>query len=135
MAIRLPNLPESPTSGRPQRRRYTAFFASAAAFLITLIITGALVFVLQPFGNRGWPFAIIFGLLGAVSASLHRAIRKQPATSSAPRSIMERPLLIGAATGAGALSSWLALIAYSAIAPGGVAPPLKRDPTAIRVLT
>src|SRR5262249_45035752 len=92
------------------------------------------VFALQPFGDRGWTFGAIFIASAWLATGLRRAappeaarIRGVPSLRGVGRS--KRAFLIAG------LAAWMALIAWSAVSPGGPMPPAKSDPAAIRVLS
>jgi endonuclease/exonuclease/phosphatase family metal-dependent hydrolase len=92
------------------------------------------VFVLQPFGHRGWTFGAIF----AVSAWLASGFRRAPSPEASGPGGGSSLRRLGRTTRAllvAALTAWLALITWSAFSPGGLMPPPKADPAAIRVLS
>jgi len=93
------------------------------------------VFALQPFGHRAWAFGAIFAASVWLATTLRRPARTKdsagpgggPSLRGAGRKM--RALLVAG------LAVWLMLIAWSAVSPGGLMPPPKSDPAAIRVLT
>jgi endonuclease/exonuclease/phosphatase family metal-dependent hydrolase len=92
------------------------------------------VFVLQPFGDRGWTFGAIFAVSAWLATGLRRAASPEASGPGGGQSLRRvghttRALLIAT------LITWLALIAWSAFSPGGLMPPPKADPAAIRVLS
>src|SRR4051794_2972418 len=101
---------------RPGNRRLlTSVLTSLKLFLIALVGAGT-IFAVQPFGHRIWLFGATAALLLLIGWSLHRP------------SLTRKAIL-------GGLAGWIGLIAWSALSPGGVMPPPKDDPAAVRVLT
>ena len=89
-------------------------------FLTALLAGCACVaFVLQPFGHRGWTFAMVSTLLAAT------AIRRSPARRL-PNTARRAAI--------GALGIWLGLIAWAAASPSGPMLTPKDDPAAIRMI-
>jgi endonuclease/exonuclease/phosphatase family metal-dependent hydrolase len=92
------------------------------------------VFVLQPFGHRGWTFGAILAVSVWLATGFRRAASPEASGPGSGPSLRR----VGRTTRAlivAALTAWLALIAWSAFSPGGLMPPPKSDPAAIRVLT
>jgi endonuclease/exonuclease/phosphatase family metal-dependent hydrolase len=98
----------------------------AGAVVLTAFLGGCagVVVAFQPFGHRGWVFAMVVALLAGW------LIRRSPTR--------RLPLPLPAQTAVAlVLACWLVLIAWSAASPGGPmpAPKADADAAAIRVLT
>jgi endonuclease/exonuclease/phosphatase family metal-dependent hydrolase len=104
------------------------------AFVLALAALAGGVFVLQPFGQRGWTFGAICAALAWLVAGLWR---RSPVVAAGPGGVpsLRRGGRLTRACLAAGLVAWLALIAWSAFSPGGDLPPPKSEPAAIRVLT
>jgi len=93
------------------------------------------VFVFQPFGQREWAFAIIAAILVLIvlGPRFSSSFRRTP--QSARARDVGRSLRSGRRLLIGGLTCWLGLMVWSSLSAGGVMPPSKSDPGAIRVLT
>jgi endonuclease/exonuclease/phosphatase family metal-dependent hydrolase len=113
-----------------------------ASFLLALIVAtlqvavvGILMFILQPFGERGPTFLAVAGILGFLEGvrwfSPFSRVPGAPVAGSlrSRRSIVSRRLL------SSLLLAWLGLIAWAEISPGGQDVGPKAAPTEIRVVT
>lgn len=110
--------------------------AGACIGTLVALASGAwAVFVLQPFGQREPAFATIAGILALIvlGPRLSSRFRATPQTGRPRR--LRRSLRSGRRLLIGGLSCWLGLIAWSSLSAGGVMPPAKSDPRAVRVLT
>jgi endonuclease/exonuclease/phosphatase family metal-dependent hydrolase len=108
-----------------------------ATFALAMLFGGWTygVFVFQPFGNRQWQLIAVGIALAAVTAGLCRSGGRSMAHPNSLERIFGRSLWLGKCFVWGSLASWLGLLAWSAVCPGGAIPPAKSDPVAIRVLT
>lgn len=118
------------------RRPNRTWIAGSVAFSLVLLSGMAwVIFALQPFGEREWPFASVAGIaiLFVAGPALRAAFPRsawRPTRRSAPWSLRPvRRMLIGG------LTCWLGLIVWSSLTIGGVTPPPPSDPCAIRVVT
>ena len=60
-------------AGRFRLRRLGRWLLCASWLLLLFVIWACLLFVFQPFGRRGWPFAAVAVMLAAVVAVLIRS--------------------------------------------------------------
>lgn len=126
---RRPALATDPTLTRWVRRRsiLLCLFRGLGCIVVLAGVVLA-VFVLQPFGDRGWAFGSVSAILVGIVWSMRRPIRPEHA-SPWRVSLLTRKVLVVV------LCTWLGLIAWSALTPGGAMPPPKTDASALRVLT
>jgi endonuclease/exonuclease/phosphatase family metal-dependent hydrolase len=101
---------------------------------LIVAVSAVVVFVFQPFGQRQWTSGAILAVLVWLAMGFRRAASNDAAKPDGRRFRWRighgmRVFLIAE------LTAWLALIAYSAASPGGLMPPPKSDPAAIRILT
>jgi len=135
MVIRLPSVHRATSVAGHIGPQYTAIILSIIALLVLLSGWAWAVFVLQPFGHREWAFATIAVILAGVFAVLRRGLRRAIDPPRPSKWFLGRPHVLSGRVLAGALACWLGLIAWSGFAPGGVIPPAKSKPEAIRVVT
>jgi hypothetical protein len=123
----------TPNRGMTRRRLLTIVLA--AVYLSLMALVGVvLIFALQPFGQRLWTLGGILTALGCVAwgrpGSGH-GIAMAPCDGKVHRQafgLTRKALVVG-------LAGWGVLVAWSALSRGGVMPPSKGDPAAVRVMT
>lgn len=119
---------------RPRGRRLVSGLLRGIGLIAGLAGFAWCVFALQPFGDRGWTFGAILAASAWLAAGLRRSA---PSEAAGLRRVLSLPgpgrttrvLLVAG------LVAWMALIAWSAVSPGGPLPPAKSDPAAIRILS